>query len=71
MSESLWAWRRGASVVVALNFGDAPTELEGITGTVRICTDRGRGGEQVEGTLVLGPREGVVVHDRTVRSAHD
>jgi len=71
VSESLWAWRRGASVVVALNFGDAPTELEGITGTVRICTDRGRDGEQVEGTLVLRPREGVVVHDRTVRSAHD
>jgi hypothetical protein len=58
------------SIVVALNFGDAPTRLEGVAGTVRICTDRGRDGEQVAETLVLGPREGVVLHDPKVPSVH-
>ncbi|MCJ7437394.1 MAG: alpha-amylase family glycosyl hydrolase, partial [Acidimicrobiia bacterium] len=61
VSRALWAWRRGESVVVALNFGDAPTTLDGVAGTVRICTNRGRDGERVGETLVLGPREGVVV----------
>jgi alpha-glucosidase len=64
---SLWAWRRGVSVVVALNFGDAPTQLEDVAGTVRICTDRGRDGEQVAETLVLGPSEGVVLTLTTSR----
>jgi hypothetical protein len=32
-----------------------------VAGTVRICTNRGRDGERVGETLVLGPREGVVV----------
>ena len=58
---SVWAWRRGASVVVALNLGDAPASLDGVQGTVRLGTSRGRDGEQVAGALVLGPWEAVVV----------
>jgi alpha-glucosidase len=57
----LWAWRRGDAVLVVLNFGDAPATLDDVIGTVRICTNRGRDGEHVDGTLVLGPTEGVVL----------
>ncbi len=57
----LWAWRRGDGVLVVLNFGDAPVTLDDVLGTVRICTNRGRDGEHVDGTLVLGPTEGVVL----------
>jgi len=61
VSDTLWAWRRGESVVVALNLGGAPTTLDGVAGTVRICTNRGRDGEQVAEALALGPWEGVVL----------
>ncbi len=60
----MWAWRRGASVVVALNLGDAPARLDRIEGVVRIGTSRGRDGEQVAGALVLGPWEGVVMTNK-------
>jgi alpha-glucosidase len=58
---ALWAWQRGASVVVALNLGDEPASLDDVEGAVRIATTRGRDGERVSGTLVLGPWEGVVL----------
>jgi alpha-glucosidase len=61
VSDTLWAWRRGESVVVALNLGGAPTTLDGVAGTVRICTDRGRDGERVDGALALGPWEGALL----------
>jgi alpha-glucosidase len=57
----LWAWRRGASVVVALNLADAPASLDGVHGSVRIGTDRARDGESVDGALRLAAWEGVVV----------
>jgi alpha-glucosidase len=57
----LWAWRRGDQVVVALNFGDAEATLGGVTGTVRIATNRARDGETVDGSLTLGGSEGVVL----------
>jgi hypothetical protein len=46
---------------VALNLAGAPTTLDGVAGTVRICTHRGRDGEQVAEALALGPWEGVVL----------
>jgi len=58
---SLWAWRRGERIVVALNLGDAPAALDGIEGLVRIGTDRARDGGRVDGTLTLGPWEGAIV----------
>lgn len=56
-----WAFRRGGRVVVALNLGPAEAEVAGVAGTIRICTRRERDGEQVEGTLRLGPWQGAVV----------
>lgn len=58
---SLWAWRRGANVVVALNLGDEAVTLDGVAGTVRIGTNRDRDGAPVDGALALGPWEGVVL----------
>lgn len=59
--DGVWAWRRGKSVVVAINLGDADATLDGITGTIRIATDRARDNEPVDGTLTLRANEGVVV----------
>jgi alpha-glucosidase len=60
-ARTLWAWRRGASVVVALNLGDEPSTLEGVAGSVRVATDRVRDGERVHGSLTLRAWEGAVV----------
>jgi alpha-glucosidase len=59
--EGLWAWRRGEQVVVALNLGDEPATLDGVTGLLRIGTARVRDGERVDGVLRLDPWEGAVV----------
>jgi alpha-glucosidase len=59
--DTLWAWRRGTSVVVALNLADDTATLDDVQGTIRVCTDRARDGERVDGALRLGPREGVVI----------
>lgn len=57
----MWAWRRGESVLVALNLGEGEVVLDDVDGTVRIGTDRARDGEAVRGRLRLRPREAVVV----------
>jgi hypothetical protein len=57
----LWAWRRGDRVVVALNLGDDPAEVDVPDGMVRIGTRRERDGERVGGSLTLGPWEGAIV----------
>jgi alpha-glucosidase len=59
--ESLWAWRRGDGVMVAVNLGDAPVSLDDVRGTVRIGTDRARDRERVDGALSLGAWEVVVL----------
>lgn len=56
-----WAYRRGDGHLVALNLSGAPVAVEGLTGRVLICTQRGRDGERVRGTLVLRPWEGAVL----------
>ncbi|MGP0031717.1 MAG: alpha-amylase family glycosyl hydrolase [Acidimicrobiales bacterium] len=56
----VWAWGRGERVVVVLNMADRATAVDGIVGSVRICTDRRRDGEPVGGSLRLGPWEAVV-----------
>ena len=58
---STWAWRRGDSVLVALNLGNEPTAIDGVEGSILVATDRGRDGESVAGTLALGAYEAVVV----------
>jgi hypothetical protein len=57
----LWAWRRGERVVVGLNLGDDPAEIDVPDGMVRIDTRRERDGERVGGSLTLGAWEGAVV----------
>jgi glycosidase len=56
----VWAWRRGAGVLVALNLGSGVAEIDA-EGTVALGTARGRDGERVRGRLRLDPAEGAVV----------
>ena len=56
-----WAWRRGEDVVVALNLGSSTIDLEGVEGSIALCTAREREGAAVSGHLSLGRHEGVVV----------
>ncbi len=68
-SGDVWAWSRGDRVVVAANMGTAETRLDGFTGRVLIGTDRRRDGEALEGSLVLGGWEAVVVERTGTLSA--
>ncbi len=56
-----WAYRRGDSIVVALNLSSAETDLEVGTGEVLAGTDRTREGERVSHRLPLRPFEAVVI----------
>jgi len=57
----VWAFRREGGALVALNLGDAPASLDGVSGAIVIGTDRARDDEIVDGSLRLRPREAVVV----------
>jgi alpha-glucosidase len=59
--DGVWAFRRGERAVVALNLSGEPVEVEGVAGTVAVGTDRARDGEELAGTLGLGPWDGAVV----------
>jgi alpha-glucosidase len=59
--EGVWAWRRGRRFATALNLGDAEVEVDRLSGTVVVGTDRGRGGERVGRSLRLRPSEGVLI----------
>lgn len=56
-----WAWCRGGRIAIAVNMTDADAAVGGITGTVRLGTDRRRDGERVAGSVRLGSWEAVVV----------
>ncbi|HEY7668205.1 MAG TPA: alpha-amylase family glycosyl hydrolase [Actinomycetota bacterium] len=56
----VWAWRRGADTVVAINHQERQTELA-VDGRILIGTGRARDGETVSGTLRLDGWEGAVV----------
>ncbi|HEU0303897.1 MAG TPA: alpha-amylase family glycosyl hydrolase [Gaiellaceae bacterium] len=56
-----WAWRRGRSVVVAINLAADETAIGGIDGSIALSTRRGREGERVAGSLRLAPSEGAIV----------
>jgi alpha-glucosidase len=55
-----WAWRRDEDVIVAVNLGSDPVEIDGIEGSVALGTDRAREGERVDGRLRLEQAEGVI-----------
>jgi alpha-glucosidase len=59
--DGVWAWRRGASVTVAINFSDQERRLPRVAGRIRITTTREREGDEVGGELRLGPCEGVII----------
>ena len=59
--DGAWAWRRGHDTVVAVNLGEAPAELDHMTGTIELSSDRSRDGTHVLGSLTLAPSEGAVV----------
>ena len=56
-----WAWGRGSRLLVMANMSDGEGLLEGVSGVVRIGTERGRDGTAVDGTLRLQGWEAVVV----------
>ncbi len=58
--DGAWAYRRGERAAVALNLSAARVVVPGLTGRVEIGTDRARDGEALEGSVALGPWEGVV-----------
>jgi glycosidase len=62
--DGVWAWRRGTRTVVAVNHSDAGVEVDVGTAVVLLGSERSRKGEEVEGRLVLGPWEAVVVAAR-------
>jgi alpha-glucosidase len=62
--DDVWAWRRGAHTVVAMNHGDAPSTLPIDLATVLIGTDRQRDGERIDGALRLDPWEALVLDER-------
>jgi alpha-glucosidase len=57
--EGVWAWRRGERTAVALNFSQAPVELD-LDGTILLSTRRERDGVAAAG-LRLEPSEAVVL----------
>jgi len=59
--DGAWAWRRGEGHAVALNLSGAEVTVPDLRGRVAIATERARDGEQVEGSLALGPWQGAVV----------
>jgi alpha-glucosidase len=70
--DSRWVFRRGERTFVALNMADRETTLASVHGLVRIGTDRSRDGLRVDGDLVLGPWESVLVWlDQEVGAAPD
>jgi alpha-glucosidase len=60
-SPGAWAWGRGSHVVVMANMSDGQGVLEGVSGVIRLGTERGRDGTAVDGTLRLQGWEAVVV----------
>ena len=56
-----WAWRRGENVVVAVNLGAEPVEIEGVSGTVALTTTREGEDQEITGRLSLSGREGAIL----------
>jgi alpha-glucosidase len=59
--ETLWAWRRGARHVVAVNFADADATISGVDGRLLLGTDRTRDGETIAGSVRLQAWEALVI----------
>ena len=64
--ERVWAFGRGASHVVVLNMSSGPVALDGLAGTVRLCTDRARDLELAGSPLRMAAYEGLILEIRRV-----
>jgi alpha-glucosidase len=62
-----WAWRRGASTLVAMNWSDGAAAVDGVSGRILISTNRARDGHEVGRGLELAPWEAVVMETPTDR----
>ena len=63
--DGVWAFGRGDRAVVVLHLGDGMASVVNLDGTVRICTDRRRDGEAINGSLRIGPWEALVAERST------
>ncbi len=59
--EGVWAWARDERHVVVLNMSDGEVGLDGVTGTVQVCTDRARAHEVVGSPLRAAPFQGLII----------
>ena len=62
--EGVWAFGRGERHAVVLNMSAEPRRLEGLAGTVTLCTDRSRHMEVVSSSLRVAAHEGLIVERR-------
>ncbi len=60
-TETLWAWRRGERHLVVVNFADADATMKKVDGSVVLCTDRARDGEEIAGVVRLRGWEALVI----------
>ena len=56
-----WVYGRGDHHLVMLNMAEQEAAIENVSGSVLICTDRRRDGEQVSGRLRLAPWQGALL----------
>jgi alpha-glucosidase len=63
LDDASWAYRRGAGLTVALNFGEEVHTVPGVAGDVVLGTDRSREGSRTAGSLQLAPGEGAIVRN--------
>jgi glycosidase len=59
--DGVFAFTRADRLLVALNLSDRAATLDGVRGTIRMCTDRRREGDNSGGSLALPEWEGVIV----------
>ena len=62
--EGVWAFGRGDRHVVVLNMSSSPVELDGLAGTVRLCTDRARDLEVVGSQVPMAAYQGLILERR-------
>jgi alpha-glucosidase len=60
-SPGTWAWSRGERIVVAVNMADGDGVVEGVSGRVRLGSNRRRDGGPVSGRIVMSGWEAVLV----------
>jgi alpha-glucosidase len=61
----LWRWRRGDRYEVILNLSDDTAVVEGVEGTVAICSERSRDALTVTGRLRVDAGTGLIVERPT------